>query len=338
MNLNQLTTICKRFNLVAPTNAPAKVFGGLLHRMWRADTNNGSYAIKELSSNIDLKNIAVLNNYELTENIAFRFARQGIPAVSALEQAGKHLVEIEKTFFLVYPWIDAHARTNDTLTEKHVVKIAKILAVMHRINLDVPEIEKPQFDTRATHSLLELINTADTLCCPFAQDLRKNQESLIKINNEYHAAIAVLQKQVVVSHGDLDPKNVLWDKNDNPVLIDWEAARKLNPTYEIVNASLDWCGISTNFNQDLFIKMIATYQAAGGIISQEALHAAFYGALGNWINWMVYNINRACTAQDSEQKTLGIEQVTQTLSLIIKLQSIIPDLIIALEKHKNQES
>ncbi|WP_317957411.1 phosphotransferase [Paenibacillus chitinolyticus] len=28
---------------------------------------------------------------------------------------------------------------------------------------------------------------------------------------------------MVISHGDLDPKNVLWDKID-PILIDWECA------------------------------------------------------------------------------------------------------------------
>jgi hypothetical protein len=42
----------------------------------------------------------------------------------------------------------------------------------------------------------------------------------------------------------------------NPILIDWESARKLNPAYEIVNASLDWSGITTDFDSKLFIKII----------------------------------------------------------------------------------
>ena len=139
--------------------------------------------------------------------------------------------------------------------------------------------------------------------------------------------IPLLKKQIVVSHGDLDQKNVLWDKNDKPILIDWECARKLNPTHEIVNAGLDWSGITSSFNKDIFIKMMRTYRTSGGHLDKNILEAAFNAVLGNWINWMVYNIERACTRQESEQKILGIEQVEQVLKTIIRLSNIIPDLI-----------
>ena len=100
----------------------------------------------------------------------------------------------------------------------------------------------------------------------------------------------------------------------------------MNPTYDIINTAFYWSGITTNFNTELFIKMIRRYQSAGGVINITNLEAAFYGTFG-WINWMMYNIKRSISKEESEQKTLGIEQVTATLAIILRLRAIIPELI-----------
>ena len=73
--------------------------------------------------------------------------------------------------------------------------------------------------------------------------------------------------------------------------------------------------------------MIRAYQAVGGTIDKTVLETAFYGVLGNWINWMVYNIGRAVDAEDLEQQKIGIEQVTQVLSTISRLKNLMPELI-----------
>ncbi len=56
MNPNSLNQIVLHFNLGDPLQPLVRVYGGLLHKMWRLDTNKGSYAIKQLSKAIDLKN------------------------------------------------------------------------------------------------------------------------------------------------------------------------------------------------------------------------------------------------------------------------------------------
>ncbi len=327
MNPNHLTAVCKYFALGATTKEPIRVHGGLLHIMWRVHTSKGSYAIKQLSRYIDLRDEAIVNNYNLTEQIAARFAKHGIPAVSAIEKDGQYLYIIDDTGFLIYPWVEAKALEGDQVSEKHALQIPKILAAMHSINLDVPEISAPEFDAHTNDAILELINKAQQANCSFAEDLIENKANIVAANDAYQNAIAILKKHVVVSHGDLDQKNVLWDKHNNPILIDWESARKLNPVYEIVNASLDWSGITTNFNKALFSKMMRAYQDAGGIIEQSFFEAAFHGVLGNWINWMVYNISRTCDEPEEEQRNVGIQQVGQGLSTILRLQKIIPELM-----------
>ena len=73
--------------------------------------------------------------------------------------------------------------------------------------------------------------------------------------------------------------------------------------------------------------MLRTYQQAGGSIDNSVVEAAFYGVMGNWINWMVYNIKRAICSQDEEQKQTGIEQVNQVLSTILRVKKLMPELM-----------
>jgi thiamine kinase-like enzyme len=48
---------------------------------------------------------------------------------------------------------------------------------------------------------------------------------IIEINTAFQNTVSLLKTQIVVSHGDLDQKNVLWNKNNSPILIDWECAQ-----------------------------------------------------------------------------------------------------------------
>jgi thiamine kinase-like enzyme len=222
--------------------------------------------------------------------------------------------------YLVYPWINGKA--NNIVSERHCLKIVEILAKMHRIDLQILEISKPVFDMHSDDKITQLTIKAIDSSCPFALTLKEMLPDLLIANNAFKKAIPILEKEVVVSHGDLDQKNVLWD-GENPIIIDWECARKLNPTYEIINAALDWAGVTANFNELLFKKMMDAYKQSGGIIDKASLEASFYGVLGNWINWMVYNIERSCNDANNEQKIMGIEQVTAVLLTIQRINNLI---------------
>ena len=329
MENKHLVEICKVFELGASTAKPTRVHGGLLHRMWKIKTAKGLYAVKQLSSDINLKDEAINSNYELTEEIATRFAKRGIPAISALKSQDKHLLEIEGTYFLVYPWVNAIAIASKVISEAHALKIAEILAQIHQINLAVPRPEDCPSEPYTTECLLNTIRKAEEFQCPFAADLRVHEQDLIAIKDAYVRSVEPLKQHVVMTHGDLDQKNVLWDEHNQPILIDWEAATFVNPTYDLINTALNWCGIITEqFDQALFVRMIEAYETAGGVIHYALLSAAFDGACG-WIHWMVYNIERACVLGESEQKTIGIEQVNQTLATLLRLRKATPDLLSA---------
>ncbi len=330
MNQKHLKHLSKHFNLDQQVQTPERIHGGLLHIMWSLDTDKGSYAIKQLSKDIDLKNQQIIKNYELSEEIASRFVAQGIPGVCAIAQSGKYLFMIDETGFLVYPWVNAKALDQHAVSEPHALKITTILAKMHCLNLDEPEITQPEFYTHTNQKILELLDRAESFTCPFATNLRKNQKNILAANEAYQNAIPILKTGIIVSHGDLDQKNVLWDNSNNPIIIDWESACKINPTYDLINTAFYWSGITSNFDMALFFKMIEAYQKAGGIINKEHVVAACDGAF-SWIGWLVYNIERSCARGESEHKNVGIEQVHQTLATILRLQMVMPKVIKIIE-------
>jgi len=196
------------------------------------------------------------------------------------------------------------------------------------IKLDIPQIHEPQLDVHSNQTITALIEKSELQNCSFAQNLKKSHNALMLINDQYHEAIPKLKQNCVISHGDLDQKNVLWNKQDQPFLIDWESARLLNPTYEILNACLDWSGITTEyFNSEFFKLMMNKYITEGGKIDEGSLRPALFGIMGNWINWLVYNIKRSCDAEFAEQRTIGIEQVDQVLMTLMRLQNNIHQII-----------
>ncbi len=326
MNQNQLNRLCDYFNLGHPQKAPERIFGGLLHIMWRLNTDKGSYAIKQLSKDIALSDELVIKNYELSERVAFDFNAQGVPTVSALKNTNKHLFIIEGVGFLVYPWVHSTVLDQHAISEQHALKIAAILAKMHCLNLDEPEITEPKISVYTNEKLIKIIKKAHRFDCPFAVDLKKNQENILAANEAYQLVIPLQNIEAIVTHGDLDQKNVLWDKDNNPVLIDWESACKVNPTYDFINTAFYWSGITTDFNQALFLKMIETYKKAGGVINIDHALIACYGPY-SWIDWLVFNIERACVSRKSENQRIGIQEVNQTLAGILRLQTLVPQLI-----------
>ena len=76
--------------------------------------------------------------------------------------------------------------------------------------------------------------------------------------------------------------------------------------------------------------MIEAYQKAGGVINKEHVVAACYGSF-SWIGWLAYNIECSCVLGESEHSNIGIEQVSQTLATILRLQRVIPEVIKIIE-------
>lgn len=326
MTQEQLEIICTMLNLGHPISLPTRVYGGLLHIMWRLDTENGTFAVKQLSKDINLDE-TTRNSYEISENIARQFSELGIPAISSITNNNKSLIDAGNNTFIVYPWVNAKVLSKDEISINHAKKIAAILAKMHLINLSLSEITKLKYETPSNDIIIDLIDKSVQASLPFANQLKIEKDLILDVNDKYEKTIPLLNQFLVISHGDLDIKNVLWDNDNNPILIDWEAARVTNPTYEMLIAALDWSGITAgSMRDDIFLAMIKAYKNAGGVVSLDNLQAISRAIPGYCVDWLVYNIKRSLK-NIPEEKNMGLEQVNQTLQTILFLNTKIQELI-----------
>ena len=316
MRIEEAQEIATLLHLGDITASPQKVTGGLLHKMWKFTTDNRAYAVKQLNPDIMSKS-GICAEYETSEQIAKQFAEQEIPVAKALAHEGSNLISIDDNYYIVYEWIAGTTLDMDAISNTHAKKIANIIAHMHKMNLTVPALTKPKWDIHSNAHFIDLDSKLLETELHFAAEFHNRLEDIFVWNDKYQQAVKSLCQQTVVSHGDLDQKNVMWLEDDSAVLVDWESARLLNPTQEIVTIALDWSGASSlQLNEDIFITMFAEYRNSGGVLIGNLSHA-FYGVVGNWLNWLEYNIRRSLDDNLSkEDQELGADQAHQTLAIL----------------------
>lgn len=329
MNEKHQKCICTGLQLGSPKELAIRIYGSRGgHIMWRVNTHKGSYAIKQLAPDVDFKNERMITKYELSESIAYQFTQFGILAVSALEKSGKHLITTENMGYLVYPWVEGYTLGRNETSETHALKIAEVIAKLHTINLSVPEMREPRVDIHANDSIVDAINKTVSFKCPFAKTLKDEKNLILSMNDNYLAIIPLLLEDTIITHGDLDQLNILWDKADHPILIDWESTRRLNPTREIVRASLGWSGIGAeDFSLPLYANMLNTYTKSGGKLNVNHVNAALYSMVGSMVNWMLYNIEIACTSDAPSTRNTATEEVVWAVMSMKRLKKLLPDLL-----------
>jgi thiamine kinase-like enzyme len=326
-NPDHIQQLCCRLGLGTPRGDVTRVYGGFHHKVWRLETDSGSYAVKQLSADTDCRDPDTINHYNVSEAVAEAFSAHGIPAVFALRSKADYLQLIDNIGYLVHPWCNARALKLAQISEKHALQIARILARMHRANIDVPGVKERRFDVHSQEKIIQLVNRAGESNAQIAKALNKQLPDFLNIADYHRTSLQALGQHLVISHGDLDQKNVLWDAQGRPGLIDWESAQKLNPTFEVVLEALDWSGIASQFDRELFRKFIAAYRQAGGVIERDTLQASFHCVVGDWLDWLMYNVGRSIDMEDAEQRLIGTEQVHFSLATILHLQHQIPGLL-----------
>lgn len=159
-------------------------------------------------------------------------------------------------------------------------------------------------------------------------DFDKAISEIIALSDKYSHANESLRGELVISHRDMDQKNVLWTENNNPAIIDWEAAGPTNPAVELFDTALNWSGMAVDDEGlksfEIFIK---GYRSEADPPLTDA-DTAFIGIIGNWMEWLEFNLQRATDdSYDAEEKQLGEREVSSTMRTILSLHSRSRELI-----------
>jgi protein-tyrosine phosphatase len=295
--------------------------------MWRVETERGTYAVKELSPHADLSDQDTVKGYNVSEAIAETFASVGIAAVVALKAGDGYLTIVGDRGYLVYPWCNYTALPRGQVDEYHGLEVARLLARMHGANIHVAGTKEATLATFPVEKVDELVRRAgecEPLC---AASLSKHRQRLGEIVALHNEAIVELKKKLVIGHGDLDQKNILWDERHRPVIIDWERAGKLNPTYEIIQAALDWSGAAWELRPGLFRRMLEAYQDAGGEFEVDAMEASLDYIAGEWLIWLLYAGDVSLQEAKPRRMRIEAERLEDPIPALLRLKQLAPELL-----------
>ena len=309
--------LLESLGLGAAVAPPAPVSGGLVHRMFRVVTDRGVYAVKALNPEVTARPGA-LQNIRDAEEIAAAFAER-LPAVAALEIRGARLHARGGRWYGVYPWVEGRSVFPPRITAAHCAAVGDLLGRMHGAALRLPGI-KPEPMSAPDVDWPTLIGDARRAARGDAAWLDRLQAHAAQLADWAGSAADATRRLAgtpVLSHCDLDPKNVLWT-GLTPHAIDWEAAGYVHPRMELLTAALDWSadgrgGIVPDHARALLDAYEARVPARDG-----GWDDAFRAGRANPLEWLAYNVRRAAglVCADAEEVRLGAAEVEKALDAL----------------------
>ena len=306
---NDLGSVIKNIN---------KITGGLSHRMYKVETDKGIYAVKELNSGV-MKREKAYSNFVFSEKVTDIAKENGISAIGAIKLKNDIIIKIDDSYFMVFEWLEGKILKSEEITDKHCEIIGKILAKIHNIDFSkIEDNERKNIDTEY-FDWNRYVPFAEEQNKPYIYELKENIELLYKLNKNSVKAIQYSKNNLVISHTDLDRKNVMW-QDEKAFIIDWEASGYINPTIELIQVAWYWSGGDIeNIEYNKFEKVINSYkQVYKGSIDKNIdilINADLYGGLA----WIDYNLKRSLCIEnnyDKEEIELAENEVIQSLKEI----------------------
>lgn len=319
----QFNKLCNDLQLGEIISVPESITGGLLHRMYKVETEQGRYAIKALNPQI-MNRPTAMRNFINSERIA-NIAAIHVPALPAKQFKGESVQKIDNQYYLVFDWIEGRSLKPNEIGTIHCNKMGEIVAGIHMGNFSELGIPNNCSTSNQLINWSQYLQQGQNNNCEWANLLSENIDQFYKWNTQANHSAELLISNMVISHGDLDSKNVLWNQ-DNPIIIDWEASGYINPMQNLIETAIYWSENEMGeINKERFLAFIDGYKKKYGTLLanwKAVLEKGFFGKLG----WLEYNLKRSlwieCT--DEQEQQIGTLQVTDTINAIISYAVQIP--------------
>jgi Ser/Thr protein kinase RdoA (MazF antagonist) len=268
-----------------------------------------------------------MQNFINSERIA-NLASNNIPALPAKNFNGTFIQKINNQFYLVFDWIEGKSLKANEINSLHCEKIGAILADIHKTDFSELGIIYDWSDNGQLADWNYYLLKGQENSTEWVNLLLEHIDKLNDWNAMASKAAKLLASNTVISHRDLDSKNVMWTQ-DNPVLIDWESANYINPMQDLIETAIYWSENEIgSIDKERFFAFISGYKKRDGKLHADwrvVLANGFLGKLG----WLEYNLKRSlwieCT--DEEEQQLGTAQVTGTINEIRRYADKIPKLV-----------
>ncbi len=311
---------CVRFGLPAPTRV-TPVPGGLQHELWRRDFSDAEpLALKLLAPRSTRTNDGI-SRFERAETLAFLAAQNGVPALAALRQAdGDFVGRVENRCFLLYRWADGTTLPPLAVSPQRARKMGAFLAQIHALGVRFSGQSAPVPEAFPNGHFEELSRRANAQNASWAPRLAQTASELECLNTRARHAQLQLRDNWVTGHLDFDQKNVLWNAQDEPLILDWEQAKPVSPALEAMGAGLCWAGQSAGeTSKAAFGAWLEGYRTRNEL-RLEDLELATNGVVGKWTIWLEFNLQRLLDAQlDERERQIAFDAGMHALGATLQL-------------------
>jgi aminoglycoside phosphotransferase (APT) family kinase protein len=301
--------------LGTPIGPMVRVHGGFANRMYRLDTDQGSFAVKEL-------NLLDRRVTYRAEDV-FRFERAafaaGLPMPEPIS-AGHGT--------LVHRWVEGEKIPEAPVAPAYAFEIGEILARLHALDVewtDVP-IEEP-----VARDWAELAERATATGQPWAGELTSQVGAFLAIAD--FVATCERPGPVVLTHRDIQPWNLL-AREGRPVVLDWELSGMLDLSGELGSTALSLAkgpGFD-DIKPAVFHSVLDGYVAGGGALPPPG-PSWFVFLIGGWLGFTRWNIRRCLAAAEmgteagtGPDRALSNESVRNGVRGLPELFRLLPEL------------
>lgn len=250
-----------------------RVHGKGFNRMYRLDTDEGSFAVKEL--NLD-------RDWTFRYEDVFRLEQAAFAAGVPMPEPISADAEV-----LVHRWVDGENVPEEPVSRTFAFEIGEILARIHA--LDVAWTQGPVEDPPA-RDWPELAERARASGLPWADELGGAVDVLLAV--AHLVDTCERRGPVVLTHRDIHPWNLL-ARDGRPVVLDWELSGTLDLASELGSTALS---VSKGPGFDdvdrvVFRSVLDGYVAGGGSLPAPG-PSWFVFMIGGWLGFTRWNIVR----------------------------------------------
>lgn len=310
----QIDKLFNNYGLGKLIDEPKKIIGGLMHTMYQVATEDKKYAVKELNPTI-MKRAGVVENMVNSERVAKAF-EDIVPAITAIQFNDSPLLMLDEHYYMIFEWIDGTSIFSPNINPEHCSKMGILLGKMHSANILLYNINKENHEAEM-YDWDKYLLLGEETNAEWVQELSESIGDFKKWNKELCEACSLLSENLVLSHRDLDPKNVMW-QDDKPYFIDWEAAGYVNPYQELLELLNYWAD-KGNGELDKE-KFHVLYKGYISIVEKLDVNwdIVLASGFGGMLGWLNYSFKRSLGIESSslEEKNLGTEQVFGTMKAL----------------------
>ncbi|HLB23822.1 MAG TPA: phosphotransferase, partial [Dehalococcoidia bacterium] len=220
----------------------------------------------------------------------------------------------------VHEWVDGEGLHHTVYPVEVAARVAGVIARIHAIRMPAGETLADALRIGGDEHWESLAERVEQSDIEWRWELRGILHTVRDLE-AYVDASRVDTTPLIMSHRDADQKNWMRTISGDLLLVDWDAAGRVNPRHEVASLALRWAGSGLGEPDWRIVRAwIRAYREAGGELDRIRP-----GDLGEYVSVAIsgfeYNVRRALgeRARDEADRRMGTDMARREFKSLPRL-------------------